>query len=513
MPFNTEPEPQLTGAMLTASEQPQIDPPHKKHTLFGHPLGLFNLFSTEVCERFSYYGMKSILVLFLFAAASQGGLGLDKAAAMSITSLFSAFVYLSSAIGGWVADRLLGQKRSVVIGGAVIALGHILLGFPLGLWGVVVALACICLGTGLLKPNVSALVGALYGEGDPRRQSAFSIYYFGINLGSFFSPLIVGLVAQTVGYHPAFVIPAVMMIIGLIIFTTTQKATLGHLQGKPANPLSRSERARYAAIAVGVVVLVALLLLITNHVGILSLAAFTAVFPLICLVIVAVIFASIIGDRAITKVQRQRVVAFIPIFIALTAFFAIYDQQFATVPVIADERLFSNLGGFIIPASWYQSVNPVTILIVTPFFAWLWAKWGKRQPGIIAKMVSGMVLAAASMFLLGVVFLMHADGSQFSPAWMLLVIFMFSVGELLVSPTSLGATSEYAPPTHASQLMGIWMISDSVSQGINSFTVNFYNEAAPAPYFMAFGVVVIVVALVFLCLKRPIEKWSHGIRF
>jgi POT family proton-dependent oligopeptide transporter len=482
-------------------------------TLFGHPTGLFNLFSTEVCERFSYYGMKSILVLFLYATALEGGLGLDKTAAMSITSLFSAFVYLSSAIGGWVADRLLGQKRSVIIGGAIIAVGHIILGIPLGMWAVLLALAFICLGTGLLKPNVSALVGALYKEGDPKRQSAFNIYYFGINLGSFFSPLIVGFVAEAIGYHVAFMIPALVMIIGLAVFITSSKFTLQHLETKASNPLSPSERRKFGLwITAGALVLIVVIAVLINS-GVLTLPVFTAVFPLICTVIVCAIFASIIADKHITSKQRRRVVAYIPIFIALTAFFAIYDQQFATVPVIADTRLFSDISGFIIPASWYQSVNPVVILIVTPIFAWLWAKLGTRQPSIVVKMFCGMVLAAVSMFILGLVFMQHMDGSQFSPLWMLFVIMLFSVGELLVSPTSLGATSEYAPATHVSELMGIWMISDSLSQGVNSFTVNFYNEAAPGGYFIAFGIVVAVCAVIFLCLKRPIEKLSGGIRF
>jgi POT family proton-dependent oligopeptide transporter len=457
--------------------------------------------------------MKSILVLFLYASALNGGLGLDKTAAMSITSLFSAFVYLSSAIGGWLADRILGQKRSVVIGGAIIAVGHILLGFPFGLWGVMCALVCICLGTGLLKPNVSALVGALYGEGDPRRQSAFNIYYFGINLGSFFSPLIVGYVAATIGYHAAFVIPAVVMVIGLVVFITSSRFTLSHLSSAPANPLGAAEGRKYGLWVSVACVAIIIIVAVTINAGILTLPVFTAVFPLICLLIVCAIFASIIADRNITRKERRRVVAYIPIFIAVTAFFAIYDQQFATVPVIADTRLFSSIMDFTIPASWYQSVNPVVILIITPVLAVLWDKLGTRQPSIVVKIFIGMLLAAVSMFILGIVFMQHSDGSQFSPMWMLFVIMLFSIGELFVSPTSLGATSEYAPASHVSELMGIWMISDSVSQGINSFTVNFYNEAAPGGYFMAFGVAVAVCAIVFICLKRPIEKLSGGIRY
>jgi POT family proton-dependent oligopeptide transporter len=222
---------------------------------------------------------------------------------------------------------------------------------------------------------------------------------------------------------------------------------------------------------------------------------------------------SIIADRGITSHERRRVVAYIPIFIALVAFFAIYDQQFATVPVIATDRLFNSILGFTIPASWYQSVNPVVIIIFTPLFAWLWGRLGTRQPSIVVKVFLGMALAAVSMFMLGLVFMAHGDGSQFSPAWMLLTIMLFSVGELLASPTTLGATTEFAPATHASKLMGVWMISDAVSQGINSFTVNFYNEAAPGPYFIAFGVAVLAVAIVFLCLKRPIDKLSGGIKY
>jgi POT family proton-dependent oligopeptide transporter len=482
-------------------------------TLFGHPSGLFNLFSTELCERFSYYGMKSILVLFLFAAAADGGMGLEKTTAMSITSLFSAFVYLSSAIGGWVADRLLGQKRSVIFGGIIIAAGHVLLGIPAGLWAVIIALLLICLGTGLLKPNVSALVGALYKEGDPRRQSAFNIYYLGINIGSFFSPLIVGFVAENIGYHIAFVIPAVVMVLGLGIFITSSRSTLDHLDHSPVNPLPPAIRRRYALVILAALIVLSAVVAITVSAGVLTLPVFTAIFPLICLLIVVFIFVSIIGDHHITKKERRRVIAYIPIFVALVAFFAIYDQQFATVPVIADSRLFANFLGFTIPPSWYQSVNPVVIIIFTPIFAWLWGKLGERQPSIVVKMFLGMLLAAVSMFILGVVFIWHGDGSQFSPAWMLLVILLFSVGELLASPTSLGATSEFAPRTHVSKLMGVWMITDSVSQGINSFTVNFYNEAAPGGYFMVFGIVVLAIAIAFICLKRPIENLSGGIKY
>ncbi|MDR0950030.1 MAG: oligopeptide:H+ symporter [Candidatus Ancillula sp.] len=484
----------------------------KSRSFFGQPFGLLNLFSTEVCERFSYYGMKAILIFFLYDTLNNGGLGLSHTDAMMITTLFGSFIYLSSVIGGWIADRILGQYRCVIIGGAIIAAGHIVLGLPLGVDGLLVAIVLLVLGTGLLKPNVSTLVGGLYEEGDERVQSGFAIYYFGINVGSFFSPIIVGYAQRVAGYHVGFLIPAVVMIIGLVVFTTTGKKLLAGISREPSHPLVGDEKRNYSiGIILGAIV-IALVCFILSKNGILTLDSFSAFVPFLCVIIVIAIFASIFKDKKLTTHDRRKVGAYIPIFIALVAFFTIYDQQFSTIPVTADTRVFDGIGSFKVPASWYQSVNPLVILIGTPFFAYLWDKLGKKQPKIVTKMAIGMVLASLGMFILGGGYALHADGSMFSPVWPLASLLFSSVGEILVSPVSLAASTQLAPERHASKMMSLWMISDAVSQAFNAFVVKYYNEASPQGFFFAFGVGVLVVTIIYFALKKPVvDKLTGGI--
>jgi POT family proton-dependent oligopeptide transporter len=264
-------------------------------TFLGHPLGLLNVFSTEFCERFSYYGMRAILVFYLYDAVSDGGLGLSQTDSMIIMSLFGSLVYLSSIMGGWIADRVLGPYRSILLGCILIASGHVVLGAPLGIAGLFVAILLIVVGTGLLKPNVSVMVGSLYDKDDPRRLAGFSLLYLSINIGAFLSPLIVGSISQVIGYKTGFFIPAVVMGAGLFVYVGLSKRTLAGVGRKPVQPLTLDDekqwRNKFLIVTIAVIAIIGIQ---SGEHDAISAKDISDMIPFICIVIAGSLFAFII---------------------------------------------------------------------------------------------------------------------------------------------------------------------------------------------------------------------------
>jgi POT family proton-dependent oligopeptide transporter len=480
----------------------------KPRTFLGQPLGLINLFSTELCERFSFYGMKAILVYFLYDSVAAGGLGLPETDAMVLMSLFGSLVYLTSIVGGWLADRVLGPYRSILIGGATIAAGHVVLGLPLGLGGTLVALGLIIVGTGLLKPNVSVMVGQLYAAGDPRRQAGFQLLYLSINFGAFFSPLIVGWVADRSGYHVGFLIPAVLMGVALAIYVGLSRQTLSGVGRTVAQPLTRAESLRWAIIgSVGLVAVVSLFVAVTGQ-GEAGLKVLSDSMPLVCVAIAVALFVYFLRDVRLESHERSRIAAYAPLFVAGTCFFALSEQQGSTIALIIDQDVITTIGGFEIPASWFQSVNPLAIIVLSPVFAALWTRLGHRQPSPVTKIGVGLIIACLGFVVLSVPYLLGF--TSISPVWVVAAMVLITVGELLLAPTGLAVTNQLSPVVHLSKMMALWFIANALGQGINAITVRAFDPASPESYFLAYGAVALAAGLILLAVRRHLVTLGRG---
>jgi POT family proton-dependent oligopeptide transporter len=470
-----------------------------------------NLFATEFCERFSYYGMRAILVFYLYDKVSDGGLGLSETDSMVIMSAFGSLVYLSSIAGGWLADRVLGPYRSILSGGIGIGAGHLVLGLPLGVSGTVLAMLLIIAGTGLLKPNVSVMVGMLYAKDDPRRQAGFSLLYLAINIGSLLSPLIVGSVSARAGYNVAFTIPAVFMGAGIFIYVALSKRTLAGLGRSPIDPLNpaRSRQTRALLTAAGAAVLAAgggLTYLHSREV-----VAISDSIPFACALTAAVIFVFIFQDKRVAAAERRRMVAYIPLFLAATIFFAISEQQSSTLAVVAKQCVDSNVGGFHIEASWFSSVNPLGIALLSPVFAALWTRLRGRQPSMVVKMALGLATAGAGFALLAAAFWSLPGSARLNPLWLVGALLVVTVGELLLSPTGLAASTLFAPEIHLSKVMGLWFLSSALGQAVNTITVQFFQPARAAGFFAAYAAVAVAFAVAMLALRGRLAGLMGGI--
>jgi len=471
---------------------------------FGHPLGLATLFGTELWERFSYYGMRAILLYYITDTVANHGLGIAPTVGTALVSIYGAGVYLLSIVGGWLSDRVLGAYLSTFIGGVIIAAGHVFLALPQAAlsW---IGICLIALGTGLLKPNVSSMVGELYDRKDIRRQSAFSIFYMGINIGSLLSPIIVGLVRNRWGYHGGFLVAAIGMGLALISFVVGRKL-LGGAGNDIPNPIQPAERGQVARILLGVLAFVTILYLVVlahDH-GVLLTAVIDSISYLSLLVPIA-FFAVMLTSKKVTKPERQRLRAYIPLFLAAMLFFMIFEQAATTLAAYAADNTNLNFLWFhnINPET-FQTINPLFIIILTPVFAALWLRTGDR-PALPYKFALGLALAAASFLFLAVAAWL-AHGNQ-TAAWVLGLVFIIqTLGELLISPVGLAATTLLAPQAFRGQAMALWFLAASAGQAITAQLVQFTEGMAPAPFFGGIGVVALVLAGVVALLAPQVQR-------
>jgi len=425
----------------------------------GHPRGLSTLFFTEVWERFSYYGMRAFLILYMTKSAAEGGLEFSTGNAAQIYGAYTALVYFMGLPGGWLADRVLGQYRSVLIGGILIAMGHFTLIFR-PLLGFFMGLSLIVLGTGLLKPNISAMVGSLYGEGDARRDAGFSIFYMGINIGSAVAPMVCGTLAQKVDWHLGFGAAGVGMVLGLVQYLAGRKrllpalerlrpeGSLGAPQREPVLPLSREEWMRVAAIGL--------------------FFCFSAIF------------------WACSE----------PAGSSLTLFAEDYTRPFYLLGIKSE-------------SSWYQSINAGFIILLAPLFAALWVRLGTRNPTSPTKFALGLMFVGLGFLPLIPASLMARDG-QVSPWWLVLVYFLHTIGELGLSPVGLSVTTKLAPARLVGFMMGIWFLSLSCGNYLGGWIGSKIEKVPLAQLFGTIMVSAIGAGLVMALLIRPINRLSQG---
>jgi len=478
---------------------------------FGHPKGLFTLFFTEFWERFSYYGMRAILVYYMYYEISSGGLGLDKTVAMSIMSIYGSLVYMSGIIGGWLADRIFGTSRAIFYGGIFIMLGHIVLAIPGNITLFFVSMVLIVIGTGLLKPNVSSVVGDIYPENDNRRDAGFSIFYMGINMGAFISPLIVGELMKT-SFHLGFGVAAVGMFIGLLIFVLTKKKGLGLAGTQVANPLGTKEKKKVFSIFTIAAISIAILIAIAIPRGWLTFDSFIAIVGILGFLIPTAYFVVMYKSSKTNDVERSRIIAFIPLFLASVVFWAIAEQGSTILALYADTRTNLNIFGFQISPAFFQSFNPLFIITVAPFFAWLWVKLGDRQPNIPQKFSLGLLFAGLSFIVILLPGYFGGTDALVSPLWLILSIFIVVLGELCLSPVGLSATTKLAPAAFSAQTMSLWFLSNAAAQALNAQLVKLYTPETEMMYFGIIGGTAIILSVVLFAVSPVIQRFMKGVR-
>lgn len=479
---------------------------------FGHPKGLFTLFFTEFWERFSYYGMRAILVFYMYYSVSKGGLGIDKTLALSIMSIYGSLVYMSGIIGGWLADRIFGTSKAVFYGGILIMFGHIVLAVPGSFTMFFISMVLIVLGTGLLKPNVSTVVGEMYSEKDDRRDAGFTIFYMGINMGAFLSPLVVGTVAQEYNFHYGFAIAAVGMLLGLIMFVLTKKKNLGLAGTVVPNPLSTAERKKvYTLFGLGALIIAGLCAILIPN-GLLTFESFINLVTILGILIPTMYFVVMYRSPKTTAVERSRIIAYIPLFIASVMFWAIQEQGSTILASYADTRTQLNFAGIKIAPAWFQSLNPLFIITLAPVFAWMWVKLGSRQPTIPQKFSLALLFSGLSFLVILLPAYLGGTDSLVNPLWLVLSYLICVFGELLLSPVGLSATTKLAPAAFSAQTMSLWFLSSAAAQAINAQIVKFYTPETEMAYFGIIGGASIALGIVLFMLSPKIQGYMKGVR-
>lgn len=460
----------------------------------GHPKALYLLFFTEMWERFSYYGMRGILVLYLAKTYAEGGLGIDNKTATLIYGYFTGFVYFTPLIGGWLADNFLGQRKAIYIGALTMGLGQLVLfGFH-NYIGLALGLSLLILGNGFFKPNISTLVGKLYEDGDPKRDSAFSIFYMGINLGAFLAPLIIGILTDNIfaernaageitmyGYKYGFLAASIGMFIGYIIFSALSRKLLGDLGVAPSAELQDVADIKKASNEMKY-----------SH------------------------------DQELTSNEKKRVVAIFIFFFFAIFFFAGFEQAGSSLTLYAENYINRTVdlpffGSFTIPTSAFQSVNPFFIICLAPLFAIFWmSKIGQRITTPV-KMGGGMViLGIGFFFMLGAVAERGGDISDVTVKaslwWLVMTYLVHTIGELCLSPVGMSVVTKLSPPKLASLLMAVWLLSSFFANILGGYLASTVEALGAGKIFLYISIFVIVCGLAMISLNKVLLRMMNGVR-
>lgn len=488
-----------------------MDSSKKDASFLGHPRGLSTLFFTEMWERFSYYGMRAILLYYMYYSVADGGLGFDRSTASAIMSIYGSLVFLLSIVGGYLSDRILGSRRTVFIGGVMIMLGHIALALPFGQAALFVSIILIVLGSGLLKPNISEMVGDLYDEKDLRRDAGFNIFVFSTNLGAFIAPLFVGYLGQEVNFHLGFSLAAIGMFFGLLQYVLGGKKYLPEETLKARDPIQTEEIKPLIRKSILAIAAIAVLVIVMQMAGILNINNVINLITIFAVVIPIYYFVMIIRSKKITSTERSRVWAYVPLFIASVLFWSIEEQGSVVLALFAEERTYLSLFGFTIPSSWFQTLNPFFIMIYTPLFVMLWTKLGNKQPTSAKKFTYGLFFAGISFLWMMLPGILFGTDVRVGPQWLLMSWALVIIGEMLISPIGLSVTTKLAPKAFHSQMMSIWFLSDAVAQAINAQIVRLYSPGTEVMYFGVVGVVTVVFGILLLLMVPRIQRLMSGV--
>jgi proton-dependent oligopeptide transporter, POT family len=497
---------------------------------FGHPRGLSTLFFSEMWERFSYYGMRGFLLLYMSTAAAAGGLGLDTATAAVIYGVYTSSVYLMNIPGGWLADRVLGQRKAVLYGGIFIAAGHYALAIPASTT-FYIGLLLVAIGTGLLKPNISVIVGQLYGPQDVRRDAAFSLFYQGINLGAFLGPIITGFLVQherfralitgwgmdpNSAWHWGFGAAGVGMTFGLIQYVLGWRH-LGTAGLRPPTASSPAEfaRAKQQAtiyIGLGVAVIVALGVSIATGAVTVTRERVTTVFTILLLTVTIGIFGSLFMRKDWTPVERRRLYMIAVYFVAAALFWGVFEQAGSTLNLFALNSTNNIAFGTEFPSTWWQSLNAVLIVLLAPLFAVIWIKLGPRQPVTATKFALGLIAVGLGFLYLVPGAQAATGGTRVGVSWLFMVYLIHTVAELCLSPVGLSAMTKLAPPKIVSLVMGIWFLGASVGNFMAGQAASFYEELPVPTLLIAVAILPMVLGVAMLVFRSKLTALQGGIR-
>ena len=456
----------------------------------GHPKGLYLLFFTEMWERFSYYGMRAILILYLTKKFIEGGLGMDEKYAMLLYGYFTGFVYFTPLIGGWLADRYLGKRLAVTIGGITMMLGQFTLFGLNSTTGLYIGLLLLIIGNGFFKPNISTLVGGLYKDGDSRRDAAFTIFYMGINLGAMIAPLIIGVVTDNMfattnedgsisyGYRYGFLVSGIGMLLGQVIFNLLGTKYLGDLGTKPVGAVSDTEVAKVQK----------------------SINPET-------------------GKELDEKDEKQRISVIFILLIFAVFFWAGFEQAGSSLSLYTDKYIDRSIGSFEIPTSWFQSVNPLFIVTLAPLFTLFWASPIGRRLTTPVKMGVGMIiLGVGFLFMIGAVAERSANGdvddvnNKAALMWLIMTYLLHTIGELCISPVGLSVVTKLSPPKLASVLMAVWMLSSFFANIVGGYIASYVETMGAGEVFTYIAGFVSVCGVLLILLNKVILKLMHGVK-
>ncbi|RSD31630.1 peptide MFS transporter [Vibrio pectenicida] len=437
--------------------------------ILGHPRGLFLLFGTELWERFSYYGMRAILVLYLTDKTINGGLGWSTKDALDLYGIYTGLVYITPLIGGWLADNYLGQRRSILIGGTLMAAGQFTLALPADMIGMstlhsfYLGLALLIAGNGLFKPNISTMVGDLYQEGDNRRDGAFTIFYMGINIGALLAGIIVGSVTGEFGWKSGFVVAGIGMLISLVMQISLAQSWLGDIGREPSaiRELARQKSHR---------------------------------------------------KEALTKEEFDRIKVILVMSVFTIVFWAGFEQAGGLMNIYTQQYTDRMIGSFEIPAAWFQSLNPFFIITLAPILAILWVKLGKREPNSPVKFALAMFfLALGFLCMIGAVMQQDGDTSvKTSMLWLVGAFFFHTLGELCLSPIGLSLVTKLAPLRLASLMMGAWFGCTAIANYVAGYVGSHVGELGAMAIFSGIAVTAIISGVILLLFSNTLVRWMHG---
>ena len=492
---------------------------------FGHPRGLMTLFFTELWERFSYYGMRAFLILYMTDTARHG-LGLGTEISGAIYGLYTFGVYALALPGGWIADRVIGQRQAVLIGGAIIALGHFTLAAPIVIpgseyWSFFLGLIFVVIGTGLLKPNVSAIVGDLYSDDTPeRRDAGFSIYYMGINIGAFLGPLVCSFFAEKVDWHIGFSLAGIGMIFGLIQYVRGTPALKG------AGELNDEARAGVAAgrkqltyALIGAVIFAgALYALVASGTLAMTVVGFAQATGLIVVVLAVLYFGGVIAFACRDKVERHHIFVIFLLFLGAAMFWSGFEQAGSSMNIFARDLTDREIFGWVVPTGWLQSVNPIFIILLAPVMGMLWVKLGERSPSIPVKFGMGLALLGVGFLVLAWGSLYVPEGAENNPAlgvgmtWLVVTYFFHTVGELALSPVGLSSVTKLAPHRLVGQMMGTWFMGAALGNLVAGLIAGRIETLPAEQLFMVVAAIVAGAGLLFLLFAPLINRLTHGVK-
>ena len=499
-------------------------------SFFGQPRGLATLFFTEMWERFSYYGMRARLILFMTAETTavvtdsggnvlreNGGMGLDVATAAAIYGLYTSLVYILALPGGWVADNIWGQRKAVYVGGWIIALGHFTMAVGTE-WSFFLGLVLIIMGTGLLKPNVSTVVGELYPEGGARRDAGFSIFYMGINLGAFLGPLVTGWLGETYNWHWGFGAAGVGMVLGLIQYRmgAGYLGDAGALKSTdPPDVIRALERRFYAIFTASVAAVVAFGVLVSNGTIPLDLTQIATGLGYGVLILVALYFVYLVLFGGHTTEEKKSLGVIFWLFLLIAIFWSGFEQAGTSLNLFAQDLTDRQVGSMEVPASWLQSINAIFIILLAPVFGALWVALEKRnaEPSVPVKFGMGLLGLGMGFFVLSWGAANASPDNLVSPAWLVVTYFLHTVGELTISPVGLSAITKLSPPKRVGQMMGIWFVGAALGNLIAGLVAGQLESLAPFALFRTVAMIVGAAGIVALALspivRRGIPKEVH----